>query len=79
MSEGMSIDKWRVRKLAYPDGHFGPYPWYVIPPGVPSPKDPNEAYDCYCHYESRLTLWRSHRMALIVAFDQSRKGPQEWY
>lgn len=68
----MNLNKWRVRKLAFPDGHFGTFPWYVIPPGVPSPRDPHEAYDYHYYYDSRLTLWRSHRMALTTAIDESR-------
>ena len=69
----MNLNKWRVRKLAFPDGHFGTFPWYVIPPGVPSPKDANEAYDYYFYYYGRIAQWRSHRMALLEAIDESRK------
>lgn len=71
MSKRMNIDKWRVRKLAFPDGRFGTFPWYVIPPGVPTPRDVTGA--SFHFHDNRLTLWRSHRMALITAIEESRK------
>lgn len=71
MSDRMSIDKWRVRKLVYPDGFTGNFPWYVIPQGVPTPKDAYEAYDCF--HADRITTWRTHQMALTEALDASQK------
>ena len=67
----MSIDKWRVRKLVYPDGCPGTYPWHVIPPGLPTPRDPLEAYR---FNDERITAWRTHRMALTEALYEIKKG-----
>ena len=66
----MNLNKWRVRKLVYPDGCPGTYPWHVIPPGMPTPRDPLEAYR---FHDERITAWRTHRMALAEALYESRK------
>ncbi len=66
----MRLDKWRVRKLVYPDGRSGTYPWYVLPPEMPTPRDPLEAF---IFRDERITAWRSHRMALAEALYESRK------
>ena len=70
-----NINKWRVRKLLYPDGWPGNYPWYVIPPGIPTPRDSYEACDFF--YDERLTDWRTHRMALAQALDEAGRGDHE--
>ena len=68
----MNINKWRVRKLAYRDGCYGTFPWYVIPPGLPTPKDVYEAYGIF--HDKQFAGWRTHRMALITAIEESRKA-----
>ena len=65
-----NIKKWRVRKLLSPDGWTGTYPWHVIPPGMPTPRDTYEARDFF--YDERLTTWHTHQMALAHADEQSR-------
>ena len=67
----MSIDKWRVRKLVHADGRPGTFPWHVIPPGIPTPRNAVEAYGYF--YDERLTIWHTHRMALAEAIYASRK------
>ena len=70
-----NINKWRVRKLAYPDGCHGTWPWHVIPPGIPTPRDSYEACDFF--YDERLTTWRTHQMALAEALDEAGRGDHE--